>query len=76
MANRLQAVVDHLRGTSLSKHQAKNPDDVVITTALRTPLCKARKGSFKDTSSDELLISLFKAAKSSIGIDPALIGDM
>lgn len=27
----------------------KNPDDVVITMAIRSPLCKAKKGGFKDT---------------------------
>lgn len=49
---------------------------VVITAAFRTPLCKAKKGQFKDTGSDELLISLFKAARSKIGVDPGVIGDM
>lgn len=94
MTQRLQAVYDHLRGSSYSKLQTKSPDDgarnsrrphsdtlissctVVITAAFRTPLCKSRKGQFKDTGSDELLISLFKAARSKIGIDPAVIGDM
>jgi len=76
MAQRLQAVYDHLRGSNLSKLQAKNPDDVVITAAFRTPLCKAKKGQFKDTGSDELLISLFKAARSKIGVDPGVIGDI
>jgi hypothetical protein len=28
------------------RHQ--NPDDVVITTAIRSPLCKAKKGGFRD----------------------------
>jgi hypothetical protein len=26
----------------------RNPDDVVITMAIRSPLCKAKKGGFKD----------------------------
>jgi len=29
-----------------SKHR-KLPDDIVIVSSLRTPICKARKGSFK-----------------------------
>lgn len=49
---------------------------VVVTCALRTPLCKARKGQYKDTSSDDLLIATFQAAREHIGIDPALVGDM
>jgi hypothetical protein len=28
--------------------QRELPDDVVITMAIRSPLCKARKGGFKD----------------------------
>jgi acetyl-CoA acyltransferase 1 len=28
--------------------QYKNPDDVVITMAIRSPLCKAKKGGFRD----------------------------
>lgn len=27
----------------------QSPDDVVITLAIRSPLCRARKGGFKDT---------------------------
>ncbi|KIJ46425.1 hypothetical protein M422DRAFT_29275 [Sphaerobolus stellatus SS14] len=54
----------------------KKPDDVVITLAVRSPLTKARKGGFKDTRSDELLTSMFKAAITKSGIDPALIEDI
>jgi len=36
-------------GTGLFALQSQNPDDVVITLAIRSPLCKARKGGFKDT---------------------------
>ncbi|KAG8994267.1 hypothetical protein FRB93_001637 [Tulasnella sp. JGI-2019a] len=56
--------------------EAKHPDDVVITMAVRSPLCKAKKGAFKDTRSDELLTSVFKAVIKKAGIDPALIGDI
>lgn len=52
------------------------PLTVVVTSAFRTPLCKFKKGQFKDTSSDELLLSLFEATRENINIDPALIGDM
>ena len=53
-----------------------SPDDVVITLAVRSPLCKARRGSFKDTRSDELLTEMFRAAIARSGIDPALIEDV
>jgi len=36
-------------GTGLTTLQSQSPDDVVITLAIRSPLCKAKKGGFKDT---------------------------
>ena len=54
----------------------KNPDDVVITLALRTPLCRAKKGGLKDTSSDELLLGLLKGVKERSMIDPSLVEDI
>lgn len=47
-----------------------------MTCALRTPLCKARKGAYKDATYDELLYATFQAAKENINIDPASIGDI
>ena len=35
--------------TGLVALQNQSPNDVVITLAIRSPLCKARKGGFKDT---------------------------
>lgn len=59
---RLSSIANQLTSpgavSAKSKLLAKNPDDVVITLALRTPLTKARKGGLKDTTLDELLISL------------------
>ncbi|KAG5342435.1 hypothetical protein C0989_002271 [Termitomyces sp. Mn162] len=40
----------------------KNPDDVVITFAKRTPIGRAKKGQFKDVPVDEMLYALFKAS--------------
>jgi hypothetical protein len=55
----MSATVKHLQppvsqgtsstGTGLVALQSQNPDDVVITLAIRSPLCKAKKGGFKDT---------------------------
>ncbi|KAL0956703.1 hypothetical protein HGRIS_002826 [Hohenbuehelia grisea] len=56
--------------------QRQNPDDVVITMAFRSPLCKARKGGFKDTKTDELMLELFKHSISQSHIDPALVNDI
>ena len=54
----------------------KSPDDVVITLAIRSPLCKARKGGFKDTRSDELLTEMYKAVITRAGFDVKLIEDI
>lgn len=60
----------------LSALLQKNPDDVVITLAVRTPMCRAKKGGFKDTSSDELLLGLFKAVVERSKVDPKLVEDI
>ncbi|KAH0916816.1 hypothetical protein HID58_031262 [Brassica napus] len=39
-------------------------DDVVIVAAQRTALCKAKRGSFKDTYPDELLASVLRVCLS------------
>jgi acetyl-CoA acyltransferase 1 len=54
----------------------KNPDDVVITLAIRTPLTKARKGGFKDTELDYMIYALLKETLAKSQIDPALIEDV
>ncbi|KAI5476299.1 ABC transporter [Pseudohyphozyma bogoriensis] len=73
----LQSAIDSLRGTSgVDKLLRKSPDDVVITLAHRSPLCKAGKGGFKDMGAQELLIAFFKAFIPKMGVDPAAIGDI
>ncbi len=44
----------------LTPISAKNPDDVVICAAVRTPLCKAKRGSLKDTTPDHMLTAALK----------------
>jgi len=43
----------------LSTVMQRNPDDVVITFAKRTPMGRAKKGQLKDVPVDELLLALF-----------------
>lgn len=47
----------------------KSPDDVVIVSALRTPICKAKRGGFKDTRVEDLLGTVFKASLDRTGVD-------
>lgn len=65
---RLSSIANQLSpsGVSAAKQRIleKNPDDVVVTYLARTPLTKARKGGLKDTSVDNLLISLLTVSGS------------
>lgn len=47
---RVKQLAAHLTGSSqgLSGLERRSPSDVVITMAIRSPLCKAKKGGFKD----------------------------
>lgn len=54
----------------------KNPDDVVITLAIRTPLTKGRKGGFKDTTVDGIVVKLLKEVVNRMNMDPALVEDI
>ena len=54
----------------------KNPDDVVITLAIRTPLTKGFKGGFKDTPLDYILYSLLKEVINESNIDPQMVEDI
>ncbi|CAL1528211.1 unnamed protein product [Lymnaea stagnalis] len=82
MANRLQAVFNHIKAdTSLSlKPEAcsleNRSDDIVIISALRTPIGKAKRGYFKDTLGDDLLAAVFKAVINDSKIDPRDLGDI
>lgn len=67
MTNRLKQIASHLTGSS---------NDVVITMAIRTPLGKGFKGSFKDTPADLLTLNVMKAVVAQSGIDPALVEDI
>ncbi|GLI73888.1 hypothetical protein PoHVEF18_002119 [Penicillium ochrochloron] len=77
-ADRLNSILSHLKGTSsgLSAITQKNPDDVVITLSLRTPLTKARKGGFKDAELDYIVYALLKETLAQSKIDPALVEDV
>jgi len=54
----------------------KSPDDVVIVAAVRTPLCRARKGGFKDLLQEDILAFALKAILERTRINPALIDDI
>lgn len=54
----------------------RNPDDVVVVSALRTPICRAKKGGFKDVTPDDLLKAVLEGVvqESKVPIDQ--VGDV
>ncbi|KAL9084556.1 MAG: hypothetical protein Q9159_005174 [Coniocarpon cinnabarinum] len=77
-AERLSSILSHITPTKggLSQITSQNPDDVVITLALRTPLTKAGKGGFKDTNLDGMLYKLLVQVKNKSNIDPQMVEDI
>jgi len=75
---RIHAILKHLTpgSSGSSSITSKNADDVVITLAIRTPLAKAKKGGFKDTSLDFLVYSLLKKVVEKSNLDPKLVEDI
>ncbi|XP_027363549.1 3-ketoacyl-CoA thiolase 2, peroxisomal isoform X1 [Abrus precatorius] len=51
-------------------------DDVVIVAAYRTPLCKSKRGGFKDTLADDLLAPVLKAVLEKTSLNPGEVGDI
>lgn len=75
---RLSQVSSHLGLTKSGRDKIleKNPDDIVVTAALRTPITKGGKGGFKDTPASDLLAGVFKALITRSRIDPRLVEDI
>ncbi|KAJ7102094.1 Thiolase, N-terminal domain-containing protein [Mycena belliarum] len=75
---RVKQLAAHLTYSTkgLSALERKSPDDVVITFAMRSPLCKAKRGGFKDARTDELMLEMFKHTIANSNFDPALVGDI
>ncbi|KAF1954342.1 thiolase [Byssothecium circinans] len=78
MTERLKSIVNQISPSKngLSTIMTKNPDDIVITLAIRTPLTKAHKGGFKDTPLDGIIVKLLKQVVTKSKIDPALVEDV
>ncbi|KAI8590286.1 Thiolase, N-terminal domain-containing protein [Geranomyces variabilis] len=74
-SNRIQNIAGHLTVTGAAK-APKGPDDVVIVSALRTPLCKGGKGAFKETHPEYLLAASLKSIIDESGVDPKLVQDI
>ncbi|KAK4388038.1 3-ketoacyl-CoA thiolase 2, peroxisomal [Sesamum angolense] len=66
-----------LAGDSAAYHRSSVfGDDVVIVAAYRTPLCKSKRGGFKDTYPDDLLAPVLGALLEKTNVNPNEVGDI
>ncbi|KAL7835491.1 hypothetical protein SRHO_G00278380 [Serrasalmus rhombeus] len=52
------------------------PNDVVVVHGLRTAIGRAKRGSFKDTTPDELLSAVMSAVLKDVELSPDKLGDV
>jgi acetyl-CoA acyltransferase 1 len=76
MSSTLQSITNAIPSLGRARLLISSADDVVICSAVRTPITKAKKGGFKDTCQEDLLVAVFREAIKRSGVDPALIGDV
>eukprot|EP00929_Paragymnodinium_shiwhaense_P079185 TRINITY_DN4118_c0_g3_i1.p2 TRINITY_DN4118_c0_g3~~TRINITY_DN4118_c0_g3_i1.p2 ORF type:complete len:422 (+),score=127.81 TRINITY_DN4118_c0_g3_i1:81-1346(+) len=86
MAHRVQTIVSQVnagllvpQATSsgrMGKIGSKGPDDVVVVSALRTPICRAKKGGFKDIYPDDLLKAALEGVVKETGIKHDVVQDV
>ncbi len=65
-----------LGGIVRSSPRPKSDDDVVLVAMSRTALCKAGRGSFKDTAPEVLLAHVLKDVCEKAGLDPSKVDDI
>nr|POE74744.1 3-ketoacyl-coa thiolase, peroxisomal [Quercus suber] len=74
--SRLNQVTSHMNASGRPGLLEKHPDDIVVTTALRTAITKGGRGGFKDTAAQDLLYGAFTNLIQRSGIDPSLVEDI
>ena len=74
--NRLSQVTSHMNASGRASILEKHPDDIVVTTALRSAITRGGRGGFKDTAAADILHGVFVNLIQRSGIDPALVEDI
>ncbi|KAK5898923.1 hypothetical protein CesoFtcFv8_008456 [Champsocephalus esox] len=86
--HRLKIISGHLSPHGSSEHRrdlwrsdcgaivTESPQDVVVVHGLRTAVCKAKRGAFKDTTPDEMLSAVMKAVMTDVGLSADKLGDV
>lgn len=54
----------------------KSDDDVVIVSAVRTAITRAKRGAFKDTHPTEMLSAVLKGVVERVKVDPKIVQDI
>ncbi|KAJ3763101.1 acetyl-CoA acetyl transferase [Lentinula raphanica] len=62
--------------TARTRILEKNDDDVVIVSVVRSAMTKSKRGGFKDTRPEEILMNVLKHTYTSTKLDPGLIEDI
>ncbi|KAJ9086143.1 3-ketoacyl-CoA thiolase with broad chain length specificity [Entomophthora muscae] len=76
-SQRLNQISNHISSVQCpTKIGVKSPNDVVIITAVRTPITRAKKGGLKDTHIEDMLSAVFKAVLERSKICPNAIQDI
>jgi len=65
-----------MHGILAAKDHKRSGDDIVIVSAVRTPIGRGKKGGFKDTTPDDLLAAALEGAVKRVNLDPALVDDI
>ncbi|KAK5598639.1 3-ketoacyl-CoA thiolase B, peroxisomal [Crenichthys baileyi] len=65
-----------LRSSECGSSVPSSGEEVVVVHGRRTAIGKAKRGSFKDTTPDELLCAVMAAVLSDVGLSPDQLGDV
>eukprot|EP00732_Lithocolla_globosa_P004034 Lithocolla_globosa_v1_NODE_3491_length_1657_cov_154.129838.p1 type:complete len:454 gc:universal NODE_3491_length_1657_cov_154.129838:1611-250(-) len=81
-STRLNVISQHLApaetttSPTSAKVGVKSPNDVVIVSAVRTPIAKGKRGSFKDAAVEDMLVPCLRGVCERAGVDPKVIDDV
>jgi len=77
MPSRLAATLSHITASSTGAANApRADDDVVIVSAVRTPIAKAKKGGFKDAVLSDMIAPCLEAVLSRSGVPATAVDDV
>ncbi|RXK42679.1 acetyl-CoA acyltransferase [Tremella mesenterica] len=76
MTSTIQSIANAIPSLGRARLLINSSDDVVIVSAVRTAITKAKKGGFKDCLPEDLLAAVFKETLKRSKIDPAKIEDI